>query len=574
MADPTINPNSTSSLVVANESPDGPAVPAAEVVDGGDDDEGEWVDAEDDDGDLEPHTANNPESDVQIDSPHASNVVHQQVASFEEPRGTQVPTPVKDPLVTSKGPGIEQTSDDQPKAAALFAPLQVSLLGDLANDTLGADARVSQWLAVTPAAIVGEPEVEEEQADANGAEAISSTTASAKRESKQRPRPPQIIVPTLASNNPYRAPLPPSPSPSNLGSNLAENNPFRPLVSTPGLLAETSTAEEFVPPPSPSILLTPAHEFDDLAGLDFTRKSNDTLTVDGAQVPLPPSPSPSSVSANLDNDESPILASPSSDKPTIARAGSVSTSGGRSLSTAPSTRGPTTPTSMRFPGHPDMAGFSFGGPSSPSLKVEDCEEGEDERRGRSLEVQDGKRRMRSVSPKLDAVLEGDESQRSSRASVDGDKPPLSPLPVLEETVKFGKKSMDEDSESEHEDECGFYAFAERQLVEDKKVAEARQLEVPKRSKTMSFLNVGFGKRKSTVGDAPPSVSDNDYPLGSRLSIGVLAYFSEHGHPQCDILSPFSASYSGPQTLVYAHGASQRKQGLSPFARATFVNFVG
>ncbi|KAG9087269.1 hypothetical protein FS749_003036 [Ceratobasidium sp. UAMH 11750] len=118
--------------------------------------------------------------------------------------------------------------------------------------------------------------------------------------------------------------------------------------------------------------------------------------------------------------------------------------------------------------------------------------------------------MRSTSPGLDAVLEGDESRRSPRASIELErkdspepKQPLSPLPIIEQVTTFGQKRGD-DTDSEHEDEAGFFAFAEQRLEkEERMAAEARQLEVPKRSKTMSFLGVGFGKRKSTVSDPRP-----------------------------------------------------------------------
>lgn len=227
--------------------------------------------------------------------------------------------------------------------------------------------------------------------------------------------------------------------------------------------------------------------------------------MDSTQVPLPPSPSPSHVSLPQNDDVS-ACASPQATRATVTRNGSVSTSGGRSLSTAPSTRGPTTPTSARIPGHPAFSHFSFGGPRSPSLKIEDWEDGEEERRGRSLEVSGSKRRMRSTSPGLDAVIEGDESRRSSRASVDDLQRKASPdviqpsstLPIVEEVTTFGRKSGD-GTDTNHEDEDGFFAFAEQQLERQRREVEARQSEAPKRSKTISFLS--FGKRKNAMGDS-------------------------------------------------------------------------
>lgn len=156
--------------------------------------------------------------------------------------------------------------------------------------------------------------------------------------------------------------------------------------------------------------------------------------------------------------------------------------------------------------------------------------------------------MRSVSPQLDAVLEGDESRRSSRASFEGTeltssadaKPTLNLLPAVEEDVKFGRRNSD-DTDSEHEDETGFFAFAERQLEEQKKVAEMQQLAVPKRSKTMSFLAAGFGKRKSTAGDLSESASPGSVsrsatspqllglpPTGPKRSSTLLAPSSSVG----------------------------------------------
>ncbi|KAL5634991.1 hypothetical protein ACGC1H_002881 [Rhizoctonia solani] len=464
------------------------------VVDDNGDDDGEWVDADDGEVDSEPHKSLGMKSDNVVDRMGEGSPAHDVSRHSEDPGAPVISLEV--------GPGVrtELQTEDQPKINGLSG-FQTSLLTGLSGGNSGPDARVSQWLADTPLVQVHD-QVPAGVGRIDNGETTSGTSTPAKRESK-RPRPPQIIVPALSSNNPYRVPLPASPS--GPASTVSEINPSRSLMSTtPGLVVNSLNTVETVLPPSPSILLTPALEVN---GFDLStgRKSNDTLAVDSAQIPLPPSPAPSSVFASRDSEED----SPTSDKANIVRANSMSTLGGRSLSTAPSTRGPATPTSMRTPGHPAMAHFSFGGPKSPSLNVEDWETGEEERRGRSLEVQDGKRRMRSVSPKLDSVLEGDESRRNSKVSFDAtelsrssEDEPASALPLVEEDVAFGKKSSDE-SESEHEDECGFYAFAERQMEEGKKASQAS---APKRSKTMSFLNVGFGKRKSAIGELPQSVS--------------------------------------------------------------------
>ncbi|CAE6436221.1 unnamed protein product [Rhizoctonia solani] len=471
------------------------------VVDDNGDDEGEWVDAEDAEVDPEPRKSLGIKLDKVVDPMGECSPAH------DVPRHSGDPgVPVISPEV---GPGVrtELQTEDQPKINGPSG-FQTSLLTDLSGDTSGPGTRVSQWLADTPLVQV--------VSRVDNGKTSSGTSTPAKRESK-RPRPPQIIVPTLSSNNPYRVPLPVSPS--GLSSSASEVDPFRSLTSTtPALAVDSLNTEDTVLPSSPSILLTPALEVN---GFDLStgRKSSDTLAVDHPQIPLPPSPAPSSVFPSRDSEDG----SPTFDKANIARANSMSTLGGRSLSTAPSTRGPATPTSMRIPGHPSMAHFSFGGPNSPSLNVEDWETGEEERRGRSLEVQDGKRRMRSVSPKLDAVLEGDESRRNSKASFEAtelnrssEDRPASALPLIEEDAAFGKKRCD-DSESEHEDECGFYAFAERQMEEGKK---APQASAPKRSKTMSFLNVGFGKRKSAIGElpqSPPRSSTSSRLLGLPVS---------------------------------------------------------
>ncbi|CAE6535957.1 unnamed protein product [Rhizoctonia solani] len=494
-------PNPTSPDAAQKECPDLAPV----IVDDNGEDDGEWVDAEDE-ADSEPRKSAGTKLDDMNDLISKGSPTH------DTPRcsgdlGAPVIAPEVDPFAT--GVQTKSRTEDQPDSTGLP---QTSLLGGLPHDTSGPDGRVSQWLADTPLVQVHD-EVPASLDQIDSGEISGGASIPSKRESK-RPRPPQIIVPTLSSNNPYRVPLPPSPS--GPPSTVSEISPFRSLFINPGLTADTLNAEETMPPPSPSILLTPALE-DNGFDLNNGRKSNDALTVDYAQIPLPPSPSPSNMSAPLDSEE----ASPTADNTTIVRANSMSTVGGRSLSTSPSTRGPTTPTSMRFPGHPSMAHFSFGGPKSPSLNVEDWEAGEEERRGRSLEVQDGKRRMRSVSPKLDAVHEGDETRRSSKASLEvkeldpsSEDEPTSPLALIEESVTFGKKG-DDDSESEHEDECGFFAFAERQMEEEKKVAETLQANAPKRSKTMSFLSVGFGKRKSAIGELPsvPRSSTSSRLLG-------------------------------------------------------------
>ncbi|KDN50555.1 hypothetical protein RSAG8_01053, partial [Rhizoctonia solani AG-8 WAC10335] len=492
--EPTKSENDISNCVVESGSQPNSTLPnaaqkdtsdLAPVVDDNGDDDGEWVDAEDD-VDSEPRKSLGIKLDNMVDPMNKGSPAH------DPPRHSGN---LGAPVISSEvGPGVRTglQAEDQPNTNTLSG---LQTLSGLSHDTPGPDARVSQWLVDTPLVQVDD-EVPVGLGKTVNGEPSGGASAPAKRESR-RPRLPQIIVPPLSSNNPYRVALPPSPS--GPPSTVSETNPFGSL----GLAVDTLNPEETVPPPSPSILLTPALEVN---GFDLStgRKSNDTLAVDYAQIPLPPSPAPSSVSAPRDSEE----CSPTSDKGTVARANSMSTLGGRSLSTSPSTRGPTTPTSMRVPGHPAMAHFSFGGPRSPSLNVEDWETGEEERRGRSLEVQDDKRRMRSVSPKLDAVLEGEESRRSSKASFEAtalnpssEDKPASDLPLIEEDVAFGKKGSD-GSESEHEDQCGFYAFAERQLGEDKKVLD--QASAPKRSKTMSFLNVGFGKRKSAIGDLPQS----------------------------------------------------------------------
>ncbi|KAJ1307458.1 hypothetical protein OPQ81_001558 [Rhizoctonia solani] len=486
----------TTSLNVAQDSSD---LVSAIVDDNGDDD-GEWVDAEDDETNSEPRKS------LGVKSENMADVMKGHTA-----HNSGVPATSPEQIGLATGVRANSQAEDLPNASSLSGPLQVSLLSSLSQNTSGPDVRVSQWLADTPL-VQAHNEVAGSLGQIENDRSSSGTSTPAKRESR-RPRPPQIIVPPLSSNNPYRVPLPPSPS--GPPSTVSETNPFRSLMSaTPGLTLDTPNAEETAPPPSPSILLTPSIE---VSGFDLNngRKSSETLAVDYAQIPLPPSPSPSSISVTRNSEEA------LDGKATIARASSMSTLGGRSLSTAPSTRGPTTPTSVRFPGHPAMAHFSFGGPKSPSLNVEDWEAGEEERRGRSLEVQDGKRRMRSVSPKLDAVLEGDESRRNSKASLEATEPKLSSedesentLPLIEEDVTFGKKG-DDDSETEHEDECGFYAFAERQMEEDKKVSEARQASAPKRSKTMSFLNVGFGKRKNAVPE--PQSSPGSVPRSATSS---------------------------------------------------------
>ncbi|QRW17870.1 hypothetical protein RhiXN_02794 [Rhizoctonia solani] len=431
-------------------------------------DDGEWIDAEDDEVDLEPRKSLGLKSGASID------LMHEGVPAYNVPRhsgdlGVPAISPeVIDPLGTDTQ--ISLQVGDQSNPDPLAASLHALLLNDQPRDTSSSDARAK-----------------------NGTIPSGASTPS-KRESR-KPRPPQIVVPPLSKTNPFRSLI----------------------FGEQGLTTNALPTEETAPPPSPSILLTPALELNGFE-LGTSRKSSEILTLDYAQVPLPASPSPSSMFAARNSEDT--LPITDGDKKSIARVNSMSTLGGRSLSTAPSTRGPTTPTSMRFPGHPALAHFTFGGPSSPSLNVEDCEAGEEEQRGRSLEVQDSKRRMRSVSPKLDAVQEGDESRRSSKASfeagelnVNPEDKPMGALPLIEENATFGKRS-DGDSESEHEDECGFYAFAERQLEEDKRATDAK----PKRSKTMSFLNVGFGKRKSAIGEpqSPPSTSVSRSATSSRL----------------------------------------------------------
>ncbi|KAF8688989.1 hypothetical protein RHS03_09215, partial [Rhizoctonia solani] len=475
-------------------------------------DDGEWIDAEDDEVDLEPRKSLGLKSGASIDLMHEGIPAHN-VPRHSGDLGVPATSPeVIDPLGTDTP--ISLQVGDQSNPDPLAASLHALLLNDQPRDTSSSDARVSQWLVDTPQVqLNGQTSTNPGQAK-NGTIPSGASTPS-KRESR-KPRPPQIVVPPLSSNNPYRVPLPPSPS--GPLSTVSETNPFRSLIfGEQGLTTNALPTEETAPPPSPSILLTPALELNGFE-LGTSRKSSEILTLDYAQVPLPASPSPSSMFAVRNSEDT--LPITDGDKKSIARVNSMSTLGGRSLSTAPSTRGPTTPTSMRFPGHPALAHFTFGGPSSPSLNVEDCEAGEEERRGRSLEVQDSKRRMRSVSPKLDAVQEGDESRRSSKASfeagelnVNPEDKPMGALPLIEENATFGKRN-DGDSESEHEDECGFYAFAERQLEEDKRATDAK----PKRSKTMSFLNVGFGKRKSAIGEpqSPPSTSVSRSATSSRL----------------------------------------------------------
>ncbi|CAE6411053.1 unnamed protein product [Rhizoctonia solani] len=481
------------------------------VVDDDGYDDGEWIDAEEDEAGSEVRKSLGLKSGASIHLMNEGNLAH------DAPRHSgDLGVPVTSPAIA------DPRAEDQPNPDTVSASLQALLLNDLPRNTSGPDARVNQWLVDTPLVQLNDQVSTNLGQVENGAIASGASTPS-KRDSR-RPRPPQIIVPPLSSNNPYRVPLPPSPS--GLTSAVSETNPFHSLISTDqGLTTYAPTGEEAVPPPSPSILPTPALE---LNGFDLStgRKSSETLTLDYAQVPLPPSPSPSSISAARNSEEA--LSTPDADKKSITRANSMSTLGGRSLSTAPSTRGPTTPTSMRFPGHPALAHFTFGGPSSPGLNVEDCEAGEEERRGRSLEVQDGKRRMGSASPKLDAVQEGDESRRSSKASFEAtelnlgsEDKPTGTLPSIEENSMFGKKAED-DSESEHEDECGFYAFAERQLVEDKKASDAKQANTPKRSKTMSFLNVGFGKRKGAIGEPPQSPPAPSSVSRSATSSRLLA----------------------------------------------------
>lgn len=498
-ANSSLHPDSASPAQILSTSGSPEPILPDVVADAVDNDE-DWVDAEDDDN-SEPHKSLNPKSD----GVHAGGPSDQVPTC--PPGSTEIP----------------QVNVDLRAFEQLVIDAHGPLVLDFPRDP-GADARVTRWLAGTPAAGSPRESLDEEQWNEldriRDEEWTDGTDPQAKRESK-RPRPPQIIVPPLA-NNPYCVPLPPSPS--NPPSGLSENS-FASAVSVQlGLIVQAPNVDELVPP-SPSILLTPA------ADIDVVNGTNDPLAVDCTLIPLPASPAPSS--ATLPECDELQPPSPLSDIPTVERASSMSTRGGRSLSTAPSTGGPATPTSMKFPGHSAFAHFTFGG-SSPSVKIEDGEDGEEEPRGRSLEVAGDKRRMRSVSPKLDAVLEGDESRRSSRASIDGaepssgsgDEPPSSPLPMFEEDVKFGQPRNEENSGTEHEDECGFYAFAEKKMVADKKAAESQQLGIPKRSKTMSFLNVGFGKRKNT---APPSVSipGDSSLVRSTESPTCLAYHREH-----------------------------------------------
>ncbi|QRW03615.1 hypothetical protein RhiLY_02614 [Ceratobasidium sp. AG-Ba] len=477
-----------------------------EIVDEPEGAEDEWVDAEDDIPHPEPHVLN--KNNV-IGSVHADSVMAQSAVPECASEEVQIPENILSsaPVTNSENPAKDQLE---------VVRLQADLLSDLGRESIGVDVRVSQWLAITP--VVAPDEGSQSLNDGRGSlEDGAKTAVIPKVEAKRRP--PHIVVPgsssTLSSKNPFRVPLPPSPSPSNVPPTLPETNPFRAESS---LAAEASSPDGLIPPPSPSIFLTPAAKDE---SPDVSRNSDELLAVDCAQFPLPPSPSPSHVSLPQ-TDEVSRCASPPATTATVTRNGSVSTSGGRSLSTAPSTRGPATPTSARIPGHPAFAHFSFGGPRSPSLKIEDWEEGEEERRGRSLEVSGSKRRMRSTSPGLDAVLEGDESRRSSKASIEGFErkagtetaQPLSPLPVLEEDTTFGRKGS-EDTETEPEDADGFFAFAEQQLERERKVAEARQLDAPKRSKTISFLS--FGKRKSTLADPMPMPTSRSATPSGLLS---------------------------------------------------------
>ncbi|KAG9091031.1 hypothetical protein FRC07_011948, partial [Ceratobasidium sp. 392] len=473
--------------------------PHQEAVEESDGPEDEWVDAEDDD--SEPRISPTASSDGIIASTHAENPTAQPVVP--ERASTEVEVAEKVVPFTQDA-NSEETAKDRDLPAVIH--LQADILNGLTQESLGIDVRVNEWLAVTP--VAEESKARDPAESLEGGEVQIEATLP-KIETKKRP--PHIVVPSLpslSSNNPFRVPLPPSPSPSNVASTLAENNPFKSLIAADSSLAADSLSPEgLVPPPSPSILLTPAAQ-DDVFDLEPPRDSDELLVVDSTQVPLPPSPGPLRVTIPQSQDS---LESSPSDGPRATRAGSVSTSGGRrSLSTAPSTRGPTTPTSARIPGHPALAHFSFGGPRSPGLKIEDWEDGEEERRGRSLEVASSKRRMRSTSPGLDAVLEGDEGRRNPETSIDEVKlepelkQPLSPLPVVEEVTTFGSPKRGDDTDGDHEDETdGFFAFAEQQMEKERKVAETRQLDVPKRSKTMSFLGVGFGKRKSTMGDPRP-----------------------------------------------------------------------
>ncbi|KAF8754145.1 hypothetical protein RHS01_06242 [Rhizoctonia solani] len=439
-------PQSPSSVVQAITS----AYPTQKdaVLDDEGNDDGEWIDAEDDEVDLEPRKSLGLKSGASID------LMHEGIPAHNVPRHSG---------------DLGLASWDQSNPDPLAASLHALLLNDQPRDTSSSDARAE-----------------------NGT--IPSGASTPPNENRGNLVHHKLSFPlfrvTIHTGSITTLALRPL-------STVSETNPFRSLIfGEQGLTTNALPTEETAPPPSPSILLTPALELNGFelgtASVEHVRRSKQRRhipTTDG-------------------------------DKKSIARVNSMSTLGGRSLSTAPSTRGPTTPTSMRFPGHPALAHFTFGGPSSPSLNVEDCEAGEEERRGRSLEVQDSKRRMRSVSPKLDAVQEGDESRRSSKASfeagelnVNPEDKPMGALPLIEENATFGKRS-DGDSESEHEDECGFYAFAERQLEEDKRATDAK----PKRSKTMSFLNVGFGKRKSAIGEpqSPPSTSVSRSATSSRL----------------------------------------------------------
>ncbi|KAG8794993.1 hypothetical protein FRC12_019320 [Ceratobasidium sp. 428] len=511
-ADPRVESSPVSEEEKKSPEVSDPTPAQQEIVDESDGPDDEWVDAEDENLDLEPHISPAASNDPAIVSEHVENTITQ--PAVPEPASTEVDIP-EQPVAAAHDAKSEETARDQDLLAAVR--LQTEVVDHLVHDSVGLDVRVNQWLAVTPDVIVKEESQLEGDGPVQSLESGEVQTQVALPKAEARRRPPHIIVPgtpSLSSNNPFRVPLPPSPSPST----LPETNPFRSLIAAnSSLTAETLSPEGFVPPPSPSILLTPAVHED----LELSRSSDELLAVDSTQIPLPPSPSPSYASLAQQSEDSPV--SPSTTAANMRRNGSVSTSGGRSLSTAPSTRGPTTPTSIRIPGHPALAHFSFGGPRSPSLKIEDWEEGEEERRGRSLEVASSKRRMRSTSPGLDAVLEGDESRRSSKTSIEGLerkgspelKQPLSPLPVVEEVTTFGSK-RDDDTDSQHEDEDGFFAFAEQQLEKDRKAAEVRQLEVPKRSKTMSFLG-GFGKRKSTVGDprpmSPPAAASSGGLLG-------------------------------------------------------------
>jgi len=213
--------------------------------------------------------------------------------------------------------------------------------------------------------------------------------------------------------------------------------------------------------------------------------------------------------------------------------------------------------------------------------VEDWEEGEEERRGRSLEVKDGKRRMRSASPRLDAVMEGDESRRSSRASIEGFERKPSPeanvLPVVEESVTpavaeivplpvvevvaFGQQSGDDTESSEHEHEAGFFAFAERQMVEEKKASDARQLDVPKRSKTMSFL--GFGKRKSAVVDCTQTPTSTSSVPRSATSSRLLGLPPAAPKRSSTLATPAPASNRTSRLVSGQRSSTLLAEPLSP-----------